>query len=180
MIVAARFAWAHSSVVPYNRINERLNTNNPGTQSPIRFTQNSNKTNLRPVLKCFLCNKHGHMASNCRPGRPLGNHSPSFVESGSHVAGNAALFAPNQNHQCSIEPSGAELKYGCRVPVMGNLCRELYELANVRWLHRKRPCRIATFQLLHQPSTIPTITIEKGGILHSCKQLSTMNIDSRM
>ncbi len=38
------------------------------------------------------------------------------------MSGNAAIIASNQNHQCSITPSGAELKCGCRVVVMGNLC----------------------------------------------------------
>ena len=43
-------------------------------------------------------------------------------QSQSHVSGNAAIIASNQNHQCSITPCGAELKCGCRVVVMGNLC----------------------------------------------------------
>ena len=105
-------------MVPYKRNNKRLNTNDPGNQSPTRFGHSANKTNLRPVQKCFLCNKQGHMAANCRQGRRLGNQSPSFVESQSHVTGNAALFAPDQNHQCSIAPSGADFKCGRRVPAV--------------------------------------------------------------
>ena len=66
------------------------------------------------------------MAVKCRQGRLPGNQSLSFVDSQSHVVGNAALSAPNQNHQCSIVPSGVELKCGCRIPVMGNLCVENY------------------------------------------------------
>ena len=38
------------------------------------------------------------------------------------MSGNVAIIASNQNHQCSITPCGAELKCGCRVVVMGNLC----------------------------------------------------------
>ena len=121
MTFAARFASAHSSIVPYEIINERFNNDHPGNKSPTRFTQNANKTNLRPVLKCFLCNQPGHIAANCRQGRPLENHSPSFVESGSDVTGNAAIKVDEPDHQCSIAPSGAELKCGCRVPVSGNL-----------------------------------------------------------
>ena len=48
--------------------------------------------------------------------------SQSCVQSQSHVSGNAAILASNQSHQCSITSSGAELKCGCRVVVMGNLC----------------------------------------------------------
>ena len=50
--------------------------------------------------------------------------SQSCVESQCHVSGNAAIIASNQNHQCFITPCGAELKCGCRVVVMGNLCLE--------------------------------------------------------
>ena len=38
--------------------------------------------------------------------------------------GNAAIMVDEPDRQCSIAPSGAELKCGCRVPVRGNLCVE--------------------------------------------------------
>ena len=55
------------------------------------------------------------------PSGAEGNHSPVFVEARSHVAGNAAIMVDDQ---CSIAPSGAEMKCGCRVPVRGNVCVE--------------------------------------------------------
>ena len=124
MSLAARFASAHSSSITYEKADERPNINHSGNSSANRFKQNANKTNLRPVLKCYLCNQPGHFISNCPQGRPVGNHSPSLVEDGSHVAGNAAIMVDEPDHQCSIALSGAELKCGCRVPVRGNLCVE--------------------------------------------------------
>ena len=126
MSLAARFASAHSSSITYEKADERPNINHSGNASanPNRFKQNANKTNLRPVLRCYLCNQPGHFISNCPQGRPVGNHSPSLVEDGSHVAGNAAIMIDEPEHQCSIALSGAELKCGCRVPVRGNLCVE--------------------------------------------------------
>ena len=102
MSLAARFASAHSSSITYEKADDRPNINHSGNSSANRFKQNVNKTNLRPVFKFYLCNQPGHFASKCPQGRPVGNQSPSFAEAGSHVAGNAALFVPNQNHQCSI------------------------------------------------------------------------------
>ena len=67
------------------------------SDAPTSYVQQSGKTNQEPKPQ-------------------------SCVESQSHVSGNAAIIASNQNHQCSITPSGAELKCGCRVVVMGNLC----------------------------------------------------------
>ena len=121
MSFAARFASAHSSSIPLEKVDERLNITHSGNQSPTRFKQNDNKTNLRPIMTCFLCNKPGHIASNCHQGHSLGNHSPSLLEAGSHVAGNAAIMVDEPDHKYSIAPSGAELKCGCRVPVRGNL-----------------------------------------------------------
>ena len=124
MSLAARFASAHSSSITYEKADERPNINHSGNSSANHFKQNANKTNLRPVLKFYLCNQPGHFISNCPQGRPVGNHSPSLVEDGSHVAGNAAITVDEPDHQCSIALSGAELKCGCRVPVRGNLCVE--------------------------------------------------------
>ena len=121
---AARFESAHSSSISFERTEERINVNHSGNPSPTRFKQNANKTNIRPIMTFFLCNQPRHFASYCHQGQPLGNHSPSFVEAGSHVAGNAAIMVDEPDHQCSIAPSGAELKCGCRVPVRGNLCVE--------------------------------------------------------
>ena len=67
------------------------------SDAPTSYVQQSGKTNQEPK-------------------------SQSCGESQSHVSGNAAIIAFNQNHQCSITPCGAELKCGCRVVVMGNLC----------------------------------------------------------
>ena len=124
MSFAARFGSAHSSSIPFEKVDDRLNITHSGNPSPTRFKQNANKTNLRPIMTCFLCYKPGHIASKCHHGQSLGNHSPSLVEDGSHVAGNAAIMVDEPDHQCSIAPSGAELKCGCRVPVRGNLCVE--------------------------------------------------------
>ena len=124
MSFAARFASAHSSSIPFEKVDERLNITHSGNPSHTRFKQNANTTNLRPIMTCFLCNKPGHIAANCHQGKPLGNHNPSLVEAGSHVAGNAAILVDEPDHECSIAPSGAELKCGCRVPVRGNLCVE--------------------------------------------------------
>ena len=40
------------------------------------------------------------------------------------MSDNAAIMDDGQDHQCSIAPSGAELKCGCRVPVRENMCVE--------------------------------------------------------
>ena len=114
MSFAARFASAHSSSIPFEKVDERLNITHSGNPSHTRFKQNANKTNLRPIMTCFLCNKPGHIASNCHQEQPIGKHNPSLVAAGSHVAGNAAILVDEPDHQCSIAPSGAELKCGCR------------------------------------------------------------------
>ena len=108
MSLAARFASAHSSSIPFEKVDERFNITHSGNPYPTRFKQNANTTNLRPIMTCFLCNKPGHIASNCHQGQPLGNHSPSSAEAGSHVVDNAAIMVDEPDHQCSIAPSGAE------------------------------------------------------------------------
>ena len=50
MSFAAIFASAHSSSIPYEKANERLNINHARKPSPTRFKQNANKTNLRPIM----------------------------------------------------------------------------------------------------------------------------------
>ena len=77
------------------------------SDAPTSYVQQSGKTNQEPKPQ-------------------------SCVESQSHVSGNAAIIASNQNHQCSITPSGAELKCGCRV--VGIV--ELWEFAHVRGIRR--------------------------------------------
>ena len=61
MSFAARFASAHSSSIPFEKADERLNINHSGNPYPTRYKQNANKTNLRPIMRCFLCSKPGYL-----------------------------------------------------------------------------------------------------------------------
>ena len=74
--------------------------------------------------KCYVCNKVGHKAKQCRQTKTHYN-KPSqrgYSLTNRHSIANAGVVMPSLTHVCSIHKSEAQLRCGCSVPVLGNVC----------------------------------------------------------
>ena len=141
MEMAKRFALAHSTALsPSSGEKDSAKVGLPIPNDASRNGRFSPRNNLRynsrSNIKCFLCDKPGHIARNCRHGRPQSSTSTRLEKPHERVNCNAGVFvSPSDkssvgnagvlvapNHECSIHKAGAQLKCGCFLPAAGYAC----------------------------------------------------------
>ena len=120
MNMAALFAVAHPTVVSREQPKEASMPRRGKVPSSPRPVPAGQSSGLRPIFKCFLCDKLGHMAAQCRVGRP---NQSTWGISQNPVTGSVALTTGSR-HAYSMAPSGGKLKSKRLVPIAGNLCVE--------------------------------------------------------
>ena len=69
----------------------------------------------RPARKCFLCDRPGHLAAQCRQGRPQ-NEAARLGKSRHMISGNAALIPRETKHKSSKVKSNIQSKCDRALP----------------------------------------------------------------
>ena len=112
MELATRFTLAHSS----ESLSETMRDKAVYHPSVLpKHSSQGRQANSRPARKCFLCDRPGHLAAQCRQGRPP-NEASRLDKSRNMISGNAALIPGETKHRSSKVKSNIRSKCDRALP----------------------------------------------------------------
>ena len=112
MELATRFTLAHSSESLSETMRDKV-VYHPSVLP--KHSPQGRQANSRPARKCFLCDRPGHLATQCRQGRPP-NEASRLDKSRNMISGNAALIPGETKHRSSKVKSNIRSKCDRALP----------------------------------------------------------------